>query len=91
MNSKEDLNIICVNTRGIKSKVTSIADILKKRDGKIACFQETCLKGKEKIKIKGFQVFNKNRDKNNSGVITAVDDSLKDICVKVGACCFFIC
>ena len=80
----EDIVILSANTRGLKSKLTSLNEILFKKKVRIAAFQETNLQGKDKIKLKGFQVHNKNRDKQNSGVSTAVADDIVEKMVKVG-------
>ena len=81
--SVDDIVVITGNVRGVKSKITSIKDVLNKKAVKICMMQETNLGPKDKIKLPSHVVYSKGSEKQNSGVITAIHNSIKDITVKV--------
>ena len=80
----DDIVIISANPRGLRSKLTSANDVLTKKKAKLGFFQETCLRKRDHIKIKNFEITSKVREKNNSGVTTCVADELKEVVIKVG-------
>ena len=48
------IRVVSVNTRGIKSKISSLKRVITELDPEIVALQETKLKDKEKITIAGY-------------------------------------
>ena len=61
----------------------SIKKIIDKKKPDIMLFNETALKGKRKIKLKGYLSFCRNREKVKGGVGTVVANYLQSNTVKV--------
>src|SRR5258705_13330364 len=59
------MKIYYINIRGIKSKIRSMEEILKKMKIDVAIFCESLLKKSEKIKIEGYNSFNVNEGSTN--------------------------
>jgi exonuclease III len=77
------INIIQTNCDGYTSKKESFVNSIKERAPDILVIQETALKEKQKIKIKDYFSFCKNREKEKGGVGTVVANHLKDVTTKV--------
>ena len=62
----QEITVVSVNARGIKSKLTSLKRIITELNPEIVALQETKLKEKEKITVAGYEWIDGNR-KNQSG------------------------
>ena len=65
----EKIKILTVNTRGVKSKTTSIENTLSAHGTHIAAITETNLQKREKINIKGFEWVGRERTAKQGGGI----------------------
>ena len=84
LKKKVDLKIMLSNVRGFNSKKDVIDKIIDVVKPSVICLNETGLRGKSKINIKGYSSFTKNRQqKSMGGVSTSVEDSLRASTVKV--------
>ena len=72
-----------LNIRGLKSKVTTLHNIIDELQPTIFCITETHLMEKEEIEIEGYKIFDNNRDQDGGGVMIGVQNQLKDIVTMV--------
>ena len=57
----QEITVVSVNARGIKSKLTSLKRIITELNPEIVALQETKLKEKEKITVAGYEWIDGNR------------------------------
>ena len=73
------LKILTINTRGIKSKLTSLTAALHSNGTHIAAITETHLNNKEEVTIPGYQWLGKNRaHQEGGGVGFLIRNDIKD-------------
>ena len=81
----EELSVLLMNIRGLKSKEYSLRKIIKRVKPGVIALNETQLKGRVNIDLKPFTWWNKNRcEKGGGGVATGVAQELKDHTVGAG-------
>ena len=73
------MKLLTVNTRGIKSKITSLTTALHMHGTHIAAITETHLEEMETVQITGYQWVGRNRDKNGGGVGFLIRNDIKGI------------
>ena len=78
----DNFKVYYANARGIKSKMDSIERILMDIEPQVVCITETHLEEKEKIKLKGYRVFDNNNKKGKGGIIIAVKGRLKNVAIE---------
>ena len=80
----ESWKIYHVNIRGFQSKVTSFENIVQSLKPSVITFNETQLKNKNGVKLKGYTSFSTNRvNKDGGGVATSVVNSERAHFLKV--------
>ena len=89
MNNKNNkLRMFGVNCAGIKSKLESLNDVLKRLNPQIWTLQETKLKSNEKISceaVKNYQIFYLNRkDSGGGGLAIGVDREIESTLLREG-------
>ena len=77
------MKVYYVNTRGIKSKLDSIQDIVAEEDPDIVGITETMLNENENIEIENYEVYRNDRNEEGGGVLIAVKDTYKNVTVEV--------
>jgi len=83
-NKYKHLKIYYVNIRGIKSKMTTLSEIILEEKPNIICLNETLLKEEENIDIKKlYKFYNNNEKENKWGVTIGIENALKHITVEV--------
>ena len=86
-NNREELTIIHMNIRGIKSKIRDITNIAEDELFDIMVFTETKLKQEETRKIGGYKEERLNRDTEAGGVIIYVKENIKSEVIKMNKKC----
>ena len=82
--SEVDLKLLHMNPRGWTSKRAAILELIDKEKPHYVNINETLLRGNNKVSIKGYKCFSKNReDRAGGGICSAVVDSLKEQAVRV--------
>ena len=77
--------MIYLNIRGLKSKMTSLEEIIESESPTIVCLTETHLSKEDEISIPGYEIFPNSRDEGGGGgVLVAVKKELVKISVEVG-------
>ena len=78
-----DIRILHSNCDGYTSKKASIENIVSEKQTDVLLLNETCLKGKRKVRMKDYFSFNKNRTRAKGGVATVISNYLQPNTVKV--------
>ena len=73
------LKVMTINTRGIKSKTTSITAALHMNGTHIAAITETLLTGNEDVQISGYQWLGQNRPQKGGGVGFLIRNDIKSL------------
>ena len=72
-----------INTRGIKSKTTSITAALHMNGTHIAAITETLLTGNEDVQISGYQWLGQNRPQKGGGVGFLIRNDIKSLIEEI--------
>ena len=84
MQTSVDLKLLHINPRGWVSKRAAILDVINSVQPDYVNVNETQLRGENKVHIKGYNCFSKNRkDMAGGGICSAVVGSLKEQTVRV--------
>ena len=75
--------IYYVNIRGVKSKVDSLQEIIDSLNPVMICLTETHLGEDEQIGIKGYKVFDNNRNGDGGGILIAIKDEIAAVTVEI--------
>ena len=78
-NRLKKFKIYCINIRGIKSKISSLNNIIDEVQPTMFCITETHLMEKEKIKIEGYKIYRNDRDKDGGGILVGIQKQLKNL------------
>ena len=73
------LSIITLNVNGLNAptKRQRLAEWIQKQDPYICCLQETHLKTRDRLKVKGWKkIFHANGDQKKAGVATLISDKI---------------
>ena len=72
-----------LNIRGIKSKISSLRNIIDEVRPTIICITECHLIDTEELKIDGYAIGRNDRTKDGGGILIGVDERLEDVTVVV--------
>ena len=73
------------NCNGLNPKKESLFHVINEFKPSVVTLQETKVKNKGSIKVKGYQIFEKTRNgKGGGGLLTAVDEDLEPVLVSTG-------
>ena len=72
-----------INIRDIKSKITSLEEIVREMKPTVIAITETWLEPDSPIEIEGYAVYRNDRDENGGGVMIAVKKELKNITTEI--------
>ena len=72
-----------MNTRGMKSKMDSVRNILEEIKPEIAGFAETMLGENDQIEIEGYKVIRNDRNNEGGGILFAVKREFDGVTVEV--------
>ena len=85
------LTILGNNTAGLSGKIESLTRSIDVFDAAVVMLQETKLKSKGKVKLKGFEIFEQPRqNKDGGGLMTIVHKNLKPVEVPDENCEFLL-
>ena len=70
------------NIRGIKSKISSLEEIVEMINPTIICLTETNLRQEDEIKIEGYKIYRNDREKEGGGVLIAIKNELEKMTIE---------
>ena len=84
-NAKSTFTLVGQNAAGVSAKLESLYSVINKVHPSAILIQESKVNKVGKIKLKGYQVFEKIRDNNNQGggLLTAVVEDIKPVLIDV--------
>ena len=78
-NRLKKFSVYYINIRGIKSKISSLRNVIDELQPTMFCITETHLIKKEDIKIEGYKIKRNDRDKDGGGIMIGIQKKLKNI------------
>ena len=82
-NALTNFKFLANNTKGIKSKLTTIQRIIEEQQPVMIALVETKLEKNENIEFAGYDTTPVNRDEGGSGVLIVIKKSLANIVVSM--------
>ena len=77
------MTIYTINIRGIKSKKSSLVDVLKEVQPEVISISGTHLENKEHLEIPGYYLVRHDRNNDEGGLFLAVKEQYKNITTEV--------
>ena len=79
-----NFSILAANANGLKGKFDSLKNTMKHFKPSCVLIQESKLRKNGSLKLKGFQIFELNRQGMGGGLLTAVDENLCPVLISAG-------